>query len=84
MNVTKNNQIEATVLLVLSVILKQPLSSFDSKSSMQNVSGWDSLKHIEIIFAIEEELSVQFSETELGELRSVSKIVNAVGDRYET
>ena len=72
-------QIEAVVLAVLGTVLKCE-ASFDT--SRQNMPQWDSLKHIEIIFAVEDELGLQFSEEELAKLDSVTKIVNIALTRY--
>lgn len=70
-------QVEQAVLAVLRAVLKQP---FDSGTDItrQNTSSWDSLKHIEIMFALEDELGVAFSEEELVKLDGVQKIVEAV------
>ena len=39
---------------------------------------WNSLKHIEIVFQIEEEFEVQFEEDDIAELFDVESIVAAV------
>jgi acyl carrier protein len=39
---------------------------------------WNSLKHIEIVFQIEEEFEVQFEEDDIAELLDVESIVAAV------
>jgi len=67
------NETEIVVLKVLSTILK---SEVDVTSSRHNTARWDSLKHIEIIFAVEDELGVEFSEEELASIDSVVKIVD--------
>lgn len=38
---------------------------------------WDSLAHVNLVFAIESELQIQFAAEELGELDSLSKLVTA-------
>ncbi len=40
---------------------------------------WNSLKHIEIVFQIEEEFEVQFEEDDIAELLDVESIVATVG-----
>ncbi len=40
--------------------------------------AWNSLKHIEIVFQIEEEFEVKFEEDEIAELFDVKSIVAAV------
>ena len=68
-------EIEGVVLLVLKTVLK---TEVDLSTSRENTAKWDSLKHIEVMFAIEDELNVQFSEEELPDLNSVSQIVDRV------
>ncbi len=70
-------QIEQTVLAVLTTILNHPLPD-GADITRLNTAGWDSLKNIQIMFALEDELGVEFSEDELAKLDSVSKIVDAV------
>jgi acyl carrier protein len=41
-------------------------------------SAWDSLKHVEIMFAVEDHFSVKFSAEDLAALDSVSAIASAV------
>jgi acyl carrier protein len=40
--------------------------------------AWDSLKHVEIIFAIEDRFSVRFTEAELRGFSSCTQITQAV------
>ncbi|HEX5647914.1 MAG TPA: acyl carrier protein [Nitrospira sp.] len=73
-------RVEHTVRTVLTVVLKEPLNSADV--TRQNTASWDSLKHIEIMFALEDELETQFLEEELAALDSVKKIVDAVLSKH--
>lgn len=72
-----SREVEQTVLSTLNTILKQ---SFESPNdiSVDNTDAWNSLKHIEIMFALEDEFNVEFSQEELSNLKSFSKIVNAL------
>jgi acyl carrier protein len=73
-------QIEEVVISVLSTVLKREICNDDSR---ENLVQWDSLKHIEVIFAIEDELNVEFPEKLLPDLNSVVSIVDAVEGLYE-
>ncbi len=66
-------EIEERVLDVLSTALKCTVTA---QSRRVDVAAWDSLKHIELVFAIEDELELQFTEDELGQLDSVAAIVD--------
>lgn len=69
--------VKQAVLTVLTAILKHPVDG-RTDVTRQNMASWDSLKHIEIMFALEDELGVEFLERELATLDSVAKIVDAV------
>jgi acyl carrier protein len=68
------HQIESVVLRTLSMTLRLEV---DKQASRDSLSQWDSLKHIEVIFAIEDQLDLQFPEQMLPELNSVQSIVEA-------
>jgi len=75
------HQIEAMVLTVLKTALK---CAVDNKCSREHYHQWDSLKQIEVIFAIEDELNIQFSEKMISELNSVEQIVDAAEALHAT
>lgn len=72
-------QIKEVVLSVLSAVLK---CEVDDQGSRENLAQWDSLKQIEVIFAIEDELNLQFPEEMLPDLNSVERIVSAAEALY--
>jgi acyl carrier protein len=41
-------------------------------------AAWDSLRHVEILLAIEGACEVRFEEEEMGQLDSLDKLVNSV------
>jgi acyl carrier protein len=77
----QRSEITRTVVEVLGVVLKRPLDANQDHQRAQT-PGWDSLKHVEIIFALEDALSVEFAEDELVSLDSVSRIVDAVAGKH--
>jgi acyl carrier protein len=50
----------------------------NSSTSRQNTPAWNSLKHMEIIFAIEEEFEIQYREAEMIAIASVIDIVDSI------
>jgi pyruvate/2-oxoglutarate dehydrogenase complex dihydrolipoamide acyltransferase (E2) component/acyl carrier protein len=74
-------QIESMVLEVLTAVLK---CETDLNTSRQNTPQWDSLKHIEIIFSLEDKLGHRFSEEEMVRLNSVAEIVNVIRISHAT
>jgi acyl carrier protein len=59
------------VCSIVSAVIKVAV---DANTARSNTPQWDSLKHIEVMFAIEDEFGVQFSEEELASLTSISAI----------
>ncbi len=75
--------VESKVKAVLVTVLGAEIGSVGD-ATRQTLLDWNSLKHLEIMFAVEEELGVEFTEDELAELDSAEKIVNAALARHET
>jgi len=71
------SEIEAEVLNILQTILRRQLAGLDG-ISRKTVMGWDSLKHIEIMFALEDHFRLEFSESQLADLDTLEKIVEAI------
>lgn len=71
------SEIESVVLRVLGNVLK---CEIDNTCSREDFSQWDSLKHIEVIFSIEDQLNIQFPEEMLSELNDAQLIVDAVSE----
>ena len=63
-------------------ILREPLEAMSDETSPRNTQTWDSLKHIELIMAIEGAYSVQFTMPEITSLNSlgcVRRLLHAKG-----
>lgn len=50
----------------------------DISTSRHTTPEWNSLKHMEILFAIEEEFEIQYSVEEMTAISSVLDIVNSL------
>ena len=74
------NEIDTRVREVLAVALQTevpPTGPF----SRADQPKWDSLKHVEMIFVLEDEFGVQFEEADFVKLDSVDNIVKLVEGR---
>ena len=68
---------EEQVVQILSLLLGQEFKITDNVS-MENQELWDSMKHIEIITTLEEELEVSFNIEDIPKLTSMKKIIEAI------
>lgn len=62
------------VIETLSLVLQKDFAE-DQDISRESESKWDSLKHVEIIFALEDSFGVSFSEDDMTRMTSVADIV---------
>lgn len=59
---------------IFQMVLNRPDLSLMPESSADDIPEWDSLAHIQIIFAIEEEFNIKFSNRELENLSNVGDL----------
>jgi acyl carrier protein len=74
--------LQAGVASLLARILRLP-APVAADMRRADVSQWDSLKHAEIVFALEDRYGVRFAEDEFAAMRSVSAIVTLVRRHLE-
>ena len=55
-------------------LLQEPIESITEETSPRNTKSWDSLKHLELVMAIEGAYSVQFTMPEVVGLNSLGSI----------
>jgi acyl carrier protein len=59
-------------------VLDQPDLAIFAESNARNVDGWDSLAHINLVVAIEQEFAIKFALGELEELRNVGDMIGLI------
>jgi acyl carrier protein len=68
------------ILRVVSRILRVPIDSIGDDTSPEKVESWDSMKHMSLILALEQEFGIRFSDERIVELLNVKLIAEAVGE----
>lgn len=71
-----SDALELEVARIVSGILRVDVGV---DASRLNVPGWDSLRHVEILFAVEEAYGVTLDEAEMAEMDSVKSLARRVG-----
>lgn len=59
---------------VLSDVFEVPIEQIDETTMPANLEKWDSLHHIKLVLALEDEFGVKFKEKEFLELQSFKLI----------
>ncbi len=65
---------------VMSAVFEIPLESISDDSSYDNIENWDSLRHLNLILAIEEEFEVSIPDEEVGNLVNYKLIELIIND----
>jgi len=76
---------KADILQQVEVIFKDVLDEEDialtETTTANDVEGWDSLTHIQLIVAIEKHFKIKFSSKEILSWKNVGEMVDAIGSR---
>jgi acyl carrier protein len=58
-----------------------PLETVLPESSPDTIEAWDSLHHLDLVLALEQEFGAQFTPEEIEQLLSVELIANLVAEK---
>jgi len=76
------NKIEDRTKNVMSAVFEISTGEINDKSSSDNIISWDSIKHMHLVVALEEEFDIQFNDSEIVELQNLSLIINIIGEKF--
>ena len=74
----KNNDHEQKLMSIFSVILDLPIKKLSSDSNVENLEEWDSLSHVQLIMAIENEFRISLSPDEALAISSIKDALDLV------
>ena len=69
-----------TINEIIAEILELEVTN-EELMDRENNSGWDSIKHLEIIMAIEEEFDIRFSSSEVTNVKGVTDLWRMVEEK---
>jgi len=72
------DQIMADVTELLREVFDNPALAVSSETSAKDVPGWDSMKQVMILLAVEEKFDIQLSTREMDRLKNVGDLVTAI------
>jgi len=75
--------VEDQVKQVMADVLNIDMDSIDGSTSKDNTDSWDSLSHINMIVALEQEFQVSFDVSEIESMLSYSDIVETLGRKLK-
>jgi acyl carrier protein len=66
---------EDKIFEIVSKVMGIPMSNVNIDSSPDTIEEWDSLKHINLMMALEEEFDMQFSPEEISDMLNMKLIL---------
>ena len=72
---------ETRIKKVMSEVFDLDVNTINSSSSPDNIDSWDSLKHMNLIVALEEEFGVEFDDQEIVDSMNYALILNIVSGK---
>lgn len=76
----KAHEIEGQLLDLFQLVLRRPV---DRSAVRQDIPEWDSLKHMQIIFGVEERFGVIFQEEDIPAMNSIQSLINFIIKQHE-
>jgi acyl carrier protein len=76
-------QVLAEVSEIIRDVLDLPDLVVTRETSAENVEGWDSFNHINIVVAVEAHFRVKIHTAEIEELKNVGELVDLVGQKLD-
>ena len=65
---------ENTLKQVMATLLTVDVAAIDAEASMDNIPTWDSLRHMNLVLALEEEFKVSIPDEDAGNITSYKLI----------
>jgi acyl carrier protein len=75
------NEINNRIERVMSAVFEIPNDEIDDDFSPDNYASWDSLKHMNLVVALEEEFDIEFVDDEIVEMMNLSQIKKFVMEK---
>jgi acyl carrier protein len=75
--------VETRVAQVVSDVFSVPVEQVNAETSPETIVTWDSVQHLILMLALEEELGISFEPEELERMTSVGAIVQVAQRRQD-
>ena len=71
---------EIRIKQVMSAVFEVPVESINNDASSDTIENWDSLRHLNLILALEEEFGITIPDEEVGNLVNYKLIELVIND----
>jgi acyl carrier protein len=76
-----NTSILERVQRISADVFEIPVDGIEKSSSADTIETWDSLHHLNLVLALEQEFTVEFSPEEIEQMLSIELVTDLVGEK---
>lgn len=62
-------------------VLEVPASTISPDSSPETIETWDSVHHLNLVLALEQEFNLQFEPEEIDQMKDIQHILDILGSK---
>lgn len=78
------NDIKQKIRAVMANVFEMDVEDIPDDAAPGVVEKWDSLKHMNLVIALEEEFQIRFSDDEIMDLLDLPTIISVLKERLES
>ena len=75
-----DDSIEVRIKNVMSAVFDIPVDQIKDNSSADTIESWDSLKHMNLVIALEDEFNCEFTDSETVEIVNYKLILTIIAE----
>lgn len=75
-----DKEMQDSVFETISQVMGVPVEEINGQSSPDTIGSWDSLNHMNLVFALEEEYGVKFSDESIVKMLNVESILKELNE----
>jgi len=79
----EDNQLRAEVQTTFREVLNNPTLELTDDMSANHVQGWDSIAHIDLIYALEKRFKVRMTTGEVSRLANVGDLISLLHQKVK-
>lgn len=69
------------VRAIAADVLEVPASKISVESSPETIDTWDSVHHLNLVLALEQEFNLQFEPEEIDQMKDIQHILEILGSK---
>lgn len=79
----EQQQLKEKIVNVMSLVFEVPATDINDDSSTDTIENWDSLRHLNLILALEEEFGVTIPDEEVGNMVNYKIVFHVLTDTLQ-